>query len=107
MHNKHLVRLETSKSEYLYGIAPKQYGSRKAKADDIQSLKTRLLYDLIRQKRLSHKSTFADLISNYDLLVHIISFLSLQIVDLSKKPISIIRIAISNLSIAINCETNK
>ena len=47
MHNKYLGRISMSQAEILDGIAREQYGSRKAKAADIQALKTRLFYDLI------------------------------------------------------------
>ena len=58
-----------SQAEILDGIAREQYGSRKAKAADIQALKTRLFYDLIRQKRIPATSIFNNLASNYDLVV--------------------------------------
>ena len=73
-----------SQAEILDGIAPEQYGSRKAKASEIQALNTRLFYDLIRQKRIPETSIFSDLVSNYDLVVHRITSLSLQRVDVPK-----------------------
>ena len=67
------------KAENLEGLSPKQYGSQKSKASDIQALNTRLFYDLFRQKRTSVTSTFVDLVSNYDLVFHSIAYISLQI----------------------------
>ena len=61
------------KAEDLDGLAPEQYGNRKAKAADIHDLNTRLFYVLIRKNRLSGTGTFADLIADFDLFVHIIA----------------------------------
>ena len=48
MHNKHLGRITMGQAETLDGIAPEKYGRRKSKYADIQALKIRLFYDLIR-----------------------------------------------------------
>ena len=75
-------------SEELESLAPEQYGSRASKSADIQALSTRLFYDKIRLKRLPATSVFADLVSNYDLVLHSISSLSLQRVDVPKYPVA-------------------
>ena len=87
IHNKHLGRTATRRPKNINGLAPEQYGSRKAKAEDIQALITRLFYDLIRKQRIPDTSIFADLLSNYDLGVHSINSLSLQIFWVPKGPI--------------------
>ena len=51
------------KAEYLDSLATEKYGRRKAKATDIQALKTWLFYYLIVQKRVSTTSTVYDLIT--------------------------------------------
>ena len=79
--NKYLWIYSMVNSEELYGLYPEQYDICRAKAAGIQALNTRLLYELIRQNRIYASSTFFDLISNWDLLVHIISFILLQRVD--------------------------
>ena len=56
--------------EDLGALAPDQCVIRIAKAANTQALNTRLFYELIRLKRVSATSKFADLISNYDLVVH-------------------------------------
>ena len=68
-------------------LTPKQYGSRKYKAADIQTLNTRLFYDLTRLKRITDTSTFSDLVSNYDLVFHNIVSLSMQQYNIPKEPI--------------------
>ena len=55
MHNTHLGRISTRQAYTLEGITPEQYGSRREKAADIQALKTRLFYELIRKKNPSNK----------------------------------------------------
>ena len=55
-------------------LAPEQYGSRKAKAIDIQALNTRLFYDITSLKKIPATSSFADLVSKYNCIVHSISF---------------------------------
>ena len=87
MHNTHLGIIAMSQAEALDWIAPEQYGSRKEKSADIQAPNTRLFYDLIRQKRILVTSIFADLVSNYDLVVHSTASLYLQRVDVPKDPI--------------------
>ena len=84
MHTKYLIIITTSQAETLDRITPEQYGSLKAKAADIQALNTRFFYDFIQQKRIPETSIFADLVSNYDLVVHSITYLSLQMVDVPK-----------------------
>ena len=46
MHNKNIGKLTMKTSKYFKALAPEQYGSRKAKAADIQALNTRLFYKL-------------------------------------------------------------
>ena len=46
-----------------------------------------MFYDLVRQEKVTAKSIFADLISNYYLVVHIIESISLQRVSIPKEPI--------------------
>ena len=86
MHNKHLGRIATIQAETLDSIAPEQYGSRKAKAADIQALTTRLFYDIIRKIIIPATNIFADLVSKYELMVHSIAALSHQRVDVPKEP---------------------
>ena len=85
MNKNHLGIIAMIQSESIDGIAPEWYGTQKAKATDIQALNTRLFYDLIRQKRIPATSIFSDLVSNDDLVVHIIAYLSLKIVNISKE----------------------
>ena len=87
MHNKHLRRISTIKAENLEVIAHKKYGNRKSKTADIQALNTRIYYDIIRQDRTPAPIIFVDLVSNYDLLVHIIASLYLQRVNAPKETI--------------------
>ena len=87
IHNKHLGKLTTKTAKYLDVLALEQYGSRKAKAADIQALNIRLLYDLTRLERIPSTSTFTDIVSNYDIVVHIISYLKLQQSNISKETI--------------------
>ena len=54
---------------------------------DIQDIFTCLLYDLIILKRVPDTSTSEDLISNYDLVVRSMVYLSLNIVNVHKEPI--------------------
>ena len=76
-----------NQAEELEGIAPEKYGSRKPKAADSQALNTRLFYDLVRQKKVTSTSVFADIISNYDLVLHRIASIDLQRVNSPKEPI--------------------
>ena len=62
MHNKHLEWTAMSQATILDVISPEQYGSRKAKAADIQDLNTILFYGLIWQKRIPETSIFPDLV---------------------------------------------
>ena len=87
-----------SQAEILDELTPEQYGRRKEKAAYIQALNTRLFYDLIRQKRIPFTSTFVDIVSNYDLVVHSIASLSLQKVDVSKEPILITFTTLQNIT---------
>ena len=98
MHNKHLGRLDMSQAKTLDGLAPEQYGSWKAKAAEIQEINTRLFYDLIRQKIIPATSMFANLVSNYDLVVHSIASLSLQRVGVPKEPILCTFTTLQNMS---------
>ena len=75
---------EVSQQKKIDASSLEKYRSRKAKADDIQELHTSLFYDLIRLNRVTKTSTFADLISKYDLVIHSISYLSLQITNTPK-----------------------
>ena len=85
-HNKSLGKYAMNHAEELEVIAPGKYGSRKSKASDVQALNTCLLYNLVRQKKFTSTSAFTDLISNYDLVLHIIASLALQIVNSPKEP---------------------
>lgn len=87
MHNKKLGRDMMRRAELNGGLAIEQYGSRTAKAADIQALNTRLFYDLVRLKKIPATSEFTDLVSNYDLVVHSLASLSLQRVGVPKEPI--------------------
>ena len=57
------------------------------RSPNILALNTRLFYDLIRLKHVVATRVFVDLVSNYDLVLHRISSLSLQTVDVLKEPI--------------------
>ena len=59
---------------------------------------TRLFYELIRQNKFPETSIFADLVSNYDLVVHSIAYLSLQRVDVSKESILCTFTTIQNMN---------
>ena len=71
-------------SEELEGLTPEQYGNRASKSADIQALNTRIFYEFVRLKRISDTNIFTDLISNYNLVLQIISYLELQIVSVPK-----------------------
>ena len=58
------------RAEELGALSPKQHVSRKPKSEDIQDLNTRLFYNIKILKRVPGTNTFADLVSNYDLVVH-------------------------------------
>ena len=77
MRNKAIGRYTLNKTEELEGISPEQYGKRKSKSDDVQDLNTCLFYNLVRQKKVTPTSAFAYLISNYELMLHIIDYLVL------------------------------
>ena len=87
LHKKILGRMAMRQAEELEGIYPEQYRIRESKAADTQALNTRLFYDYIRIQRIPSTRIFADLISNYDLVVHNIASLSLQIINPPKEPI--------------------
>ena len=57
-------------SEELEHLVPEQYDSQVAREADIQALNNRIFYDLIWLKRLPTTSVFADLVANYDLVLH-------------------------------------
>ena len=97
MHKKALGQYTINHAEELKGIPPEHYGSRKAKAADVKALNNRLLYNLVRQKKVTSRSVFADLISNYDLVVHRISSLALQRVNSPKEPIHCKFITLHNM----------
>ena len=69
-------------------LTPEQCDSITAKVSDTQELNTCQFYDLTILTRVSVTSTFAYIISNYDLVVHIIVYLFLQISNTSKEPIT-------------------
>ena len=52
LYNNHLGKITMNTAEELNTLTPEQYGIRKAKASNIQSLNTRLFYDLTRLKRI-------------------------------------------------------
>ena len=87
IHNKHLGIIAMSQVINLDRITPEQYGSRKSKAADTQSINTIFFYDLIRQKRIPATSIFSDLVLNYYLVVPSIAYLSLQRFDVPQEPI--------------------
>ena len=93
-----------SQSNTLYGIAPEQYGVRKAKSSHIKSLNTRLFYNLIRQKRIPATNICVDMISNYDLVVYNIAYLSLQRVDVTKEPILCTFTTLQNMSYSVRTD---
>ena len=62
------------RDEYIEG----RNRSRKSKESDIQAINTSIFYNLVRQKIILATSVFANLISNYDLVVHITVSLSLK-----------------------------
>ena len=74
-------------AEELEGISPEHYGRRKPKAADVQDLNTRPFYELVRQKIVTTTSIFAELISNYDLVLHSIASLDFHRVNTPKEPI--------------------
>eukprot|EP00957_Ditylum_brightwellii_P028946 2186617-Ditylum_brightwellii.AAC.1 len=69
-------------------IAMEQYGSRKNQAADLQALNTRLFFDYAKLECKPATSTFVDLVSYYNLVVHSITVLALQHVDMPKEPIN-------------------
>ena len=98
MQNKHLERTATRKSKNLDGLSPEQYDSRKSNTKDIKNLNTRLFYDIIRQNRISETSIFVELVSKYDPVVHSISSLSLQGVDVTKEPVMCTLTTLQNMN---------
>eukprot|EP00957_Ditylum_brightwellii_P074988 5698875-Ditylum_brightwellii.AAC.1 len=77
-----------ARAEEIQGVAQEQYGSRKQKAADIQALNTRLFYDYVLMEKTPAISTFIDLVSNYNLVVHSIASLAMQRVGTPKAPIN-------------------
>ena len=69
------------------GLSLEQYGIRASKSADIQALNTRLFYYIVLLKCTPATSVFAEIISNYDLVLHRIAFLALQRVNFSKETI--------------------
>ena len=84
--------------------APRQYDSRKSNTKDTQDLNTRLFYDIIRQNRISETSIFVELVSKYDLVVHSISSLSLQGVDVTKEPIICTLTTLQNMTQSLRAD---
>ena len=72
-----MEKMTMKMAEQLNNLVPEQYGSTKVNAAEIQARNTRLFYDLTRLKQVPATSTFADLVSKYDLVVHSIASLSL------------------------------
>eukprot|EP00957_Ditylum_brightwellii_P124976 9527183-Ditylum_brightwellii.AAC.1 len=85
MHNKYLGRFAMERAEGLGGIAPEQFGSRKHKYADLQALNTCLFHNFIWLERTTSTSTFIDLVSTYNLVVHSIASLALQQVGTPKE----------------------
>eukprot|EP00957_Ditylum_brightwellii_P028608 2161638-Ditylum_brightwellii.AAC.1 len=77
-----------ARAEEIQGVAQEQCGSRKQKAADIQALNTRLFYDYALMEKTPATSTFIDLVSNYNLVVHNIASLAMQQVGTPKDPIN-------------------
>ena len=73
LQNKHIGRHSIKDYEELEGLSPEQYGIRSSKAEDFQALNKRLLYNLIRLKRIPATSVFTYLVSNYDLVLQSIA----------------------------------
>ena len=73
-----------STAEDFDALSPEQYGSIKAKVANISSFNTHLIYDLKRLKRIPSTSTFANLVSNYYIVVHSIASLSMQRANIPK-----------------------
>ena len=74
-------------AEELYDLSLELYRTRKEMAAYIQAINTSLFYELKRLKRVPAISNFVDLVSNYNLVLHIISPLSLQQANIQKEPI--------------------
>ena len=87
MHIKHLGWHAIIKDEELKGLAPKKYGIHVSKAVENKALNTRIFYGLIRLKHLPATSILEELVSNYYLVLHSITHLSLKILSVSKEPI--------------------
>eukprot|EP00957_Ditylum_brightwellii_P058538 4438650-Ditylum_brightwellii.AAC.1 len=58
------------RAEGLGGIALEQFGSRKHKSADLQGQNTCLLYNFVWLERTTSTSTFIDLVSSHNLVVH-------------------------------------
>ena len=71
----------------LEGPAHEKYRSRASKVVDIRAINTRIFYNLIGLKSILSNIIFVELISNYDIVFHIIDFLSLQRSNIPKEPI--------------------
>ena len=80
--------------KYLHGLEPEQYGSLSDKAIDTQATNKHQFYNLSRIKRFPATSTFEYLISNYDLVVHTMSAILLQII---KIPTELIQCTLTTL----------
>ena len=87
MHNKALWRYAINQAEELEVIGPEQYVSGKHKTSKVQALNTRLLYDRVRQNKVTSTTVLDYLISKYYLMVNRIASLVLQIVNTPKEAI--------------------
>ena len=67
------------------GLYLEQYRSRALKATYIQALNTIIFYDIVLLERTPATGVFAELVSNYDLVLHSISSLALQRFNMSKE----------------------
>eukprot|EP00957_Ditylum_brightwellii_P070968 5393097-Ditylum_brightwellii.AAC.1 len=76
-----------AKKEANGSIAPEQFGGRVFHSAAIQALNVRMFYDQVKLTKIPATSTFIDLVSNYDLVVHSIASLALQWVGVPKAPI--------------------
>eukprot|EP00957_Ditylum_brightwellii_P145640 11089123-Ditylum_brightwellii.AAC.1 len=75
-------------SEKLRAVTMEQFGSTKKLLTDLQAFNTRLIYGYMFLKCTQATSTFINLVSKYDLVVHIIAVLALQWISIPKEPIN-------------------
>eukprot|EP00957_Ditylum_brightwellii_P116243 8866967-Ditylum_brightwellii.AAC.1 len=87
MHSKCLGRYGMSCGKIFGGIAPEQYCGCINHTPELQALNQRMFYNQVLLNRTPVTSTFIDLVSNYDLVVHSIALMAYQWAGVPKGPV--------------------